>query len=249
MGQEKVDNLLRKKTEELKAAHIRIDTLEKAVRDLTHEIDREKKAKGNNSGELAGLRDQCTGLKTENSRLTQENATLHKRLSDMRDTLEQNVTQGLAGFFVDVENLRLSSKATASGDPIAMLEEIQERFLEMTRRRYLVRDRYAFCPQTSPLKGRLEAAGYHVIAKNVSKLVSGKVTCNSDIAMAIAVIETVTRYDALVLMTGDGDFIDLIDWVRKKHPHVKFYICGVQGAISTAIQEAAANDLVELLTI
>lgn len=119
------------------------------------------------------------------------------------------------GVFVDVSNLFYSAKS-------AGVEVNYCRLLE-----FAVQDRHLIraCAYTGidPENGSqrkfidfLSANGYKVVYKDIHKHDSGRIKANLDIEMAVDMLLLSENLDVVVLVSGDGDFIPLIEAVQNK---------------------------------
>lgn len=55
--------------------------------------------------------------------------------------------------------------------------------------------------------------GYRVIAKPIRRLPDGTIKANMDLEMAIEILSQAPHLDEVVLITGDGDFKALVDYL------------------------------------
>ena len=54
-----------------------------------------------------------------------------------------------------------------------------------------------------------------MISRPVRKLPDGSIKANMDLEMAVEILQTAPNLDEVVLITGDGDFVPLIDLLSK----------------------------------
>ncbi|MEO0083722.1 MAG: NYN domain-containing protein [candidate division WOR-3 bacterium] len=62
----------------------------------------------------------------------------------------------------------------------------------------------------------LSFQGYRVVAKPVRERVDGSIKANMDIEMTLEVLSMAEYLEHVILITGDGDFVALVDQLSKK---------------------------------
>lgn len=62
----------------------------------------------------------------------------------------------------------------------------------------------------------LSFQGYRVVAKPVRERVDGSVKANMDIEITLEVLSMAEYLEHVILITGDGDFVALVDWLSKR---------------------------------
>ncbi|NPA80964.1 MAG: NYN domain-containing protein [Thermotogae bacterium] len=85
----------------------------------------------------------------------------------------------------------------------------------------------------------LSFQGWRVITKMARRQPSGTLKANMDMEMAIELLQTSDYLDEVVLITGDGDFIPLIDLLSKKGKRV--WVIGTRKG-SVALELIRAGD-------
>jgi uncharacterized LabA/DUF88 family protein len=99
-------------------------------------------------------------------------------------------------------------------------------------RRYLL-DKYGinkafifigFVPQNQRLYTNLQKFGYIVIFKPTLTLPSGKVKGNVDAELVLHAMIEYNNYDKALVITGDGDFYCLIDYLHQNQKLLKLMI-------------------------
>jgi uncharacterized LabA/DUF88 family protein len=119
------------------------------------------------------------------------------------------------GVFVDVSNLFYSAKSAA-------VEVNYCRLLEFaTENRHLIRAcAYTGIDPENTSQRKfidfLSSNGYRVVYKDIHKHDSGRIKANLDIEMAVDMLMFSDNLDVAVLVSGDGDFIPLIEAVKNK---------------------------------
>ncbi len=76
----------------------------------------------------------------------------------------------------------------------------------------------AFIPKKENYENLINALsfqGWRVISRPVRKLPDGSIKANMDLEMAVEILQTAPNLDEVVLITGDGDFVPLIDLLSK----------------------------------
>lgn len=76
----------------------------------------------------------------------------------------------------------------------------------------------AFIPKKESHESLINALsfqGWRVISRPVRKLPDGSIKANMDLEMAVEILQTAPNLDEIVLITGDGDFVPLIDLLSK----------------------------------
>lgn len=62
----------------------------------------------------------------------------------------------------------------------------------------------------------LSFQGYRVVAKPVRERVDGSVKANMDIEITLEILSMAEYLQHVILITGDGDFVALVDWLSKR---------------------------------
>jgi uncharacterized LabA/DUF88 family protein len=117
------------------------------------------------------------------------------------------------GVFVDVQNMYYSALKlySARANFGAILKEV-------VGERQLVRAiAYVIRAQIQEEQGFFEAlrkSGYDVKSKDLQVFATGAKKGDWDVGLAIDVIRMVPSLDAVVLVSGDGDYVDLIQYIK-----------------------------------
>lgn len=118
------------------------------------------------------------------------------------------------GVFIDVQNVYYSAKY-GYGKKVNFAN-----ILRMARgERTLIRA-IAYCIRAEAEKeatffGALEAIGFEVKAKDIQIFAGGAKKGDWDIGIAMDAIETAPKLDVIVLVSGDGDYIPLVEHLRR----------------------------------
>jgi uncharacterized LabA/DUF88 family protein len=140
------------------------------------------------------------------------------------------------GVFVDVSNLFYSAKS-------AGVEVNYCRLLEhAVAGRDLIRaSAYTGVDPENPNQRKfidfLKANGYKIICKDIHKYESGRIKANLDIEMAVDIMLLSENLDVVVLVSGDGDFVRLVEAIQMKG--VRCEVIGFGISTSNELIEAA----------
>lgn len=66
----------------------------------------------------------------------------------------------------------------------------------------------------------LSFQGYRVVSKPVRERPDGTIKANMDIEITLEILSMSESLDEIVLVTGDGDFVALVDWLSKRGKRV-----------------------------
>ncbi len=118
------------------------------------------------------------------------------------------------GVFIDVQNIYLTTK-TVYGRGKLNFSRLRDYLLEdgalVTLSAFMCYDpdnegQYSFL-------SALGLLGYRVISKPLRKLPDGSIKANMDLEMAIEILSQAVHLDEIVLVSGDGDFKALVDYL------------------------------------
>jgi uncharacterized LabA/DUF88 family protein len=62
----------------------------------------------------------------------------------------------------------------------------------------------------------LSFQGYRVVAKPVRERVDGSAKANMDIEITLEILSMADYLEQVILITGDGDFVAMVDWLSKR---------------------------------
>jgi uncharacterized LabA/DUF88 family protein len=85
----------------------------------------------------------------------------------------------------------------------------------------------------------LSFQGYRVVSKPVRERLDGSVKANMDIEITLEILSMSPNLEEIVLVSGDGDFVALVDWLSKLGKRV--VIIGL-GKGSTSVELIRACD-------
>lgn len=122
--------------------------------------------------------------------------------------------------FIDSQNLNLSIRN-------------QGWLLDYKKFRKYLEDKYnvtkaflfiGYVPQNQDLYTSLQESGYIVIFKPTLTLPNGKVKGNVDAELVLHAMVEYQKYDKALIVTGDGDFYCLVDYLIKQDKLLKLMI-------------------------
>lgn len=144
------------------------------------------------------------------------------------------------GVFVDVQNMFYSAKH---------LHKSKLNFAKLmqkaVRGRQLIR---AICyvidnPDTDQTNfiEMLRSNGYEIRSKNLRSRSDGSSKGDWDMGIAIDVISLADKLDVVVLVSGDGDFIDLVDYLKSRGVYVE--VISFMGSTNEDLIKAVDNHI------
>jgi uncharacterized LabA/DUF88 family protein len=127
------------------------------------------------------------------------------------------------GVFVDVQNVQETFER--QGKEVRYDALIRHVLVASRRERHECKF-IAFVPykrddeRRQRLIDALSFQGYRVVSKPVRERPDGSVKANMDIEMTLEVLSMSEPLAEVVLVTGDGDFVALVDWLSKRGKRV-----------------------------
>ncbi len=124
--------------------------------------------------------------------------------------------------FVDSQNLYYSAKMGYAA------KVNYEKLLNLiTGNRRLIKA-YAYIVQppegdVKPFATSLERIGYIVKTKGVRTRADGSAKANWDMGIALDILGMIDRVDTIILASGDGDFVPLVDFIKNKNKRVEIF--------------------------
>ncbi|MDO8513905.1 MAG: NYN domain-containing protein [bacterium] len=139
------------------------------------------------------------------------------------------------GVFVDVQNMYHTAKHLYNSNVnFAKILESAVGGRKLIRAfTYVVK---ADAPKEQTFFDALEKAGYEIRVKDIQIFAGGMKKGDWDVGMAIDAIKTADKLDAVILVTGDGDFIPLVTYLKENKG------CRVEGM---AFSRSASSKLIE----
>lgn len=151
-------------------------------------------------------------------------STLSEEIRTLRELIESSkfVEKERIALFVDSQNLYYSAR---TGYAAKVNYEKLLRLITGTRN--LIKA-YAYIVQppegdVKPFATSLERIGYIVKTKDVRTRANGSAKANWDMGMALDILGTLDRVDTIVLASGDGDFVPLIDFIKGSNKRVEIF--------------------------
>ena len=71
--------------------------------------------------------------------------------------------------------------------------------------------------------GFLKQIGYNIVSKDLKKRSDGTAKGNLDIELAIDIMNEKDKLDTVILVSGDGDFVALVEYLKSKNIQVEVY--------------------------
>jgi len=174
----------------------RIETIEQILSDMKTRLDRQS--------------DQATRLLDE-----------VRRLTDLIETSNMIQREKIA-IFIDSQNLYYSARIAYNG------KVNYETLLRLiTGKRHLIKA-FAYIVQppdgdAKPFATSLERIGYIVKIKDVRTRSDGSAKANWDMGIALDILGTLDAVDTIILASGDGDFVPLLDYIKGRNKRVEVF--------------------------
>jgi uncharacterized protein (TIGR00288 family) len=119
------------------------------------------------------------------------------------------------GIFIDTQNLYHSAK-NIYGSKVNFDQVVKESLAG----RYLTRAvAYVITTESGEEKGffeALEKIGIETKTKNLQIFAGGSKKGDWDVGLAVDAIKLASKLDAIVLVTGDGDFVPLVEYLKNQ---------------------------------
>ncbi len=119
------------------------------------------------------------------------------------------------GVFIDVQNMYYSAR-NLFNRKVNFPKIVEETMGDGQLVRALAYAVTTEAGDESPFLEALEKNNIEVIAKDLIEYESGHKKANWDVGMAIDVVRMIDMLDVVVMVSGDGDFAPLADYVRGK---------------------------------
>lgn len=113
------------------------------------------------------------------------------------------------GVFVDVQNLYYSAKALY-GQKVNFGEILKEAIAGRRLVRAIAYTIKAEMPEEQSFFDALETIGYEVKSKELQTFASGQKKGDWDVGITVDILKMAPKLDAIVLVSGDGDYADLL---------------------------------------
>ena len=147
------------------------------------------------------------------------------------------------GVFVDVQNMYHSAKSLyrARTNFKAILEAACADSKLIRAVAYVIKTETG---EETAFFDALSKAGYETKVKDLQVFAGGMKKADWDVGMAMDAVRLAPSLDAVVLVTGDGDFVPLIDYL-KNHSGVQVEVMAFGKSASGKLREAA-DDFTDL---
>ncbi len=149
---------------------------------------------------------------------------IYNEIRSLRELIESSTIfkKERIALFVDAQNLYYSARMGFAAK--VNYEKLLKLIVE---NRTLIRA-YAYIVQppdgdVKPFAMSLEHIGYIVKIKDVRTRSDGSAKANWDMGMALDILGILDRVDTIVLASGDGDFVPLVDFIKTKSKRVEIF--------------------------
>ncbi len=140
--------------------------------------------------------------------------------------------------FIDSQNLNLGIRDLGWRVDFARLRIY-------LREHYCVEHAFLFLgylPEYKNLYVSLRHAGFHLVFKSVTRQADGKIKGNCDAELVLFVMILYRLFDCAVVITGDGDFACIIEYLRRDQK-LEMVLVPNEFRYSALLKRAAANNL------
>lgn len=141
------------------------------------------------------------------------------------------------GVFIDVQNMYYSAK-NLYGKKVNFANILRTARGERTLIRAIAYAIRAEATKEETFFGALEAIGFEVKAKDIQIFAGGAKKGDWDIGIAMDAIETAHKLDVVVIVSGDGDFVPLVEHLRRAMG-CKVEVMSFGKSTSSMLKEAA----------
>jgi uncharacterized LabA/DUF88 family protein len=133
----------------------------------------------------------------------------------------RNTQDERIGIFIDVQNVYYGALDNFKGkiDFKKLTESIVKGRKLIVSNAYLVKSEN----DNSNFVSFMEKIGYKIISKDLKRRSDGSAKGNLDIEMAIDIITEKDHLDTVVLVSGDGDFVALVELLKTQNIQVEVY--------------------------
>jgi uncharacterized LabA/DUF88 family protein len=123
------------------------------------------------------------------------------------------------GVFIDIQNVQETFERQGKE---VRYDALRRNVILLTKGQELEYKFIAFVPfkrddeRRQRLIDALSFQGYRVVAKPVRERTDGSAKANMDIEITLEVLSMTDYLEHVILITGDGDFVALVDWLSKR---------------------------------
>ncbi len=122
--------------------------------------------------------------------------------------------------FIDSQNLNLSIRSQGWTLDFRKFRKYLEDKYSITRAFLFI----GYVPQNQALYTKLQEDGYILVFKPTLTLPDGKVKGNIDAELVLHAMIELANYDKALIVTGDGDFYCLVDYLKKQKKLLKIMV-------------------------
>lgn len=129
------------------------------------------------------------------------------------------------GIFVDTANVSDRAHKNPTVIDYSKLREhiVGDRRLVHARAYCAVYDNYDLPIEKQKTVEPLWERGFDIVTKPVKVFADGSRKADLDLTLTIDIVRRIETIDVLVLVSGDGDYVPLVDYVREKGVRVEVY--------------------------
>jgi uncharacterized LabA/DUF88 family protein len=133
----------------------------------------------------------------------------------------RNTQDERVGIFVDIQNVYYGAKDNFKGkiDFRKLTDSMLKGRKQVVLNAYLVNSDN----DNTNFVSFMKQIGYNIVSKDLKKRSDGSSKGNLDIEMAIDIITEKDRLDTVILVSGDGDFVALVEYLKSQNIQVEVY--------------------------
>lgn len=133
----------------------------------------------------------------------------------------RNTPDERVAVFVDVQNIYYAAKDNLNGkiDFKKLLENALQGRRFVTAKAYVVNSEI----DNSPFIKILKQFDYEIVSKDLRTRKDGSQKGNLDIEMTIDIMEIKDQVDTVIIASGDGDFVPLVEYLKKQNIQIELY--------------------------
>ncbi len=149
---------------------------------------------------------------------------IYNEIRSLRELIESSTIfkKETIALFVDSQNLYYSARMGYAA------KVNYEKLLKLIAENRKLVKAYAYIVQppegdVKPFAMSLERIGYIVKIKDVRTRSNGSAKANWDMGIALDILGILDRVDTIVLASGDGDFVPLVDFIKARNRRVEIF--------------------------
>lgn len=153
-----------------------------------------------------------------------DNEKILNNIRSLRELIESSklFEKERIALFVDAQNLYYSARMGYAA------KVNYEKLMKLITANRKLAKAYAYIVQApdgdvKPFASSLERFGYVVKIKDVRTRSDGSSKANWDMGMALDILGILDSVDTIVLASGDGDFVPLVEFVKSKNKRVEIF--------------------------